>query len=970
MNSKAIDTDVPHPSETAAARAWHALSIDEAIKELETDGSRGLSEAESRKRLEKAGPNALPEPKGSGAWGLFLGQFKSLVIWLLIVAGIVSALLGEGVDAAAILIIVFLNAAVGFYQEYSAGKSIDALRKMTAPSAKVRRDGAARTVAASGVVPGDLIEFESGDLIPADARLLSADELRCVESALTGESEAAAKSPAPLPAKDLPLGDRADMVFMGTSVAAGSGKAIVVGTGMATEIGRIAGLLEASKEEATPLQKRLDSLGRSLVWMALGLVALMFGLGLIRGMEPFQLFLTSISLAVAAAPEGLPAVVTVALALGVRRMSRRNALVRRLASVETLGSATVICTDKTGTLTAGEMTVRELYCAGETFLVDGAGLDPVGAVRNANVAKGPQEAGVSSGAGGSDTAPDAAQAGRLRDLARIHVATLTAELYQEEGRWKVAGDPTEGALLTSARKLGLDGAAENAGKLFAYPFDSDRKRASVVAKQRDGLYHVRVNGAPDVLLGLCTRFLSLAGIEPLDERARGKILEANAAMAGRGLRVLGSAYREWSPEADDGPDRAGTSGSGGKPAVGRVERDLIFAGLAGMYDPPRPEARLAVAKCRLAGIRVVMITGDHPATAKAIGKDLGILDGDADGDRGGGEGVLTGVEMAALDEAGLEARVEATGIYARVSAEHKLRIVNAWKNRGAVVAMTGDGVNDAPALKGAHIGVAMGRAGTEVTKQASDIIIADDNFASIVAAVEQGRGIYQNIRNTLQFLLGGNVGELLLMMVAILAGLPAPLLAIHLLWINLVTDGLPALCLAAERIDADVMAQKPRSQSEILSDRGFRNTLMLTGFLTAGVSLAVFLWARGSYSLEQARSYAFATLVFAELFRSLGARSESKPIWKLDPRGNLGLLAVVGLSMALQILVHQSPFLNQVLKTAPIQAEEWWALLAIAAVPMVILELSKLVPFPLFRKAEPQSETSRSSSGRARAETR
>ena len=638
MNSQTYDSVVPQSSQAEAIRDWHALTIEIVAAELRTDASRGLTEAESRKRLESGGANVLPEARGSGAWSLFLGQFKSLVIWLLIVAGIVSALLGEAVDAVAILSIVFLNAVVGFYQEYSAGKSIDALRKMTAPSAKVRRDGSARTIAASEVVQGDLIEFESGDLIPADARLCSADELRCVESALTGESEAAAKNPEPLTAKDLALGDRADMVFMGTSVAAGSGKAIVVGTGMVTEIGRIAGLLQASKDEATPLQTRLDSLGRTLVWMALALVALMFGLGLLRGMEPFQLFLTSISLAVAAAPEGLPAVVTVALALGVRRMSRRNALVRRLASVETLGSATVICTDKTGTLTAGEMTVKELYCAGETFLVDGTGLDPAGAVHGVNGASG------GMGAGGADTAPDAAQAERLLDLARIHVATLTAELYQEEGRWKVAGDPTEGALLTSARKLGLDEDAENPIKVFAYPFDSDRKRASVVAELGDGLLQVRVNGAPDVLLGLCTRVLSLGGVRPLDEAERTRILEANAAMAGRGLRVLGSAFREWKPDGNDNPDGDAKRGSGVKPAVGQVERELVFAGLAGMYDPPRAEARTAVAKCHLAGIRVVMITGDHPATAKAIGKDLGILDGVG--------GVLTGVEMACLGRCG------------------------------------------------------------------------------------------------------------------------------------------------------------------------------------------------------------------------------------------------------------------------------------------------------------------------------
>ncbi|HKP98085.1 MAG TPA: cation-translocating P-type ATPase [Fibrobacteria bacterium] len=912
MNSPGSLPDPSTASIPPVSRAWHARHVAGTVAELHTDEVRGLSEAESRLRRANEGANVLPEAEGPRVWTLFLDQFKSLVIGLLIVAGAVSAVLGEAVDAIAILTIVFLNAVVGFYQEYSAGKSIGALRKLTAPSAKVRRDGNARTIPASEVVRGDLIEFESGDLIPADARLVAADELKCVESALTGESEASAKNPDPLPAESLPIGDRANMVFMGTSVAAGSGKAIVVETGPATEIGRIAGLLEVSGEEATPLQKRLDSLGRYLVWIAVALVATMFLLGMLRGMEPFQLFLTSISLAVAAAPEGLPAVVTVALALGVRRMSKRNALVRRLASVETLGSATVICTDKTGTLTAGEMTVRELYCAGESFRVDGSGLDPAGAVH------------------GADGPPDAAQAERLRHLARIQVATLTAELYQEQGRWKVSGDPTEGALITSARKLGLDTEGERTAGAFAYPFDSDRKRASVVRREKDGGFRALVNGAPDVLLGLCTRFGSLSGIRPLDEKERARILEANAAMAGRGLRVLGSAFREWIPQGN------------GKPPGDEVERDLVFAGLAGMYDPPRPEARAAVAKCRAAGIRVVMITGDHPATAQAIGKDLGILDGTM--------GVLTGVEMAALDEAGLEARVEGTGIYARVSAEHKLRIVKAWRRRGAVVAMTGDGVNDAPALKGAHIGVAMGRAGTEVTKQASDIVIVDDNFASIVAAVEQGRGIYQNIRNTLQFLLGGNVGELLLMMVAILAGFPAPLLAVHLLWINLVTDGLPALCLAAERIDPEVMGRKPRIQSEIMSDPRFRNTLLLTGFLTAAVSLAVFVRARDSHSLEEARSYAFATLVFAELFRSFGARSEFKPIWKMDPRGNFGLPAVVAVSMALQVLVHQSPVFNGVLKTSPLSAWGWAALLTVSTVPMVILELLKILPPPFSRK--------------------
>lgn len=886
------------------APPWHTFPIGRVIEELGADPAHGLAETEAAARLAREGPNALPEAKGPGAWKILLAQFKSLVIWVLIAAGVISGFLGERTDAGAILAIVLLNAAIGFYQEYSAEKSIASLKKITAPSAKVRRDGKIRIIPAADVVRGDLIEFESGDLIPADARLVEEAELRCVESALTGESEAVEKIIEPLPVEIIPIGDRRNMAFMGTSVAAGTGRAVVVGTGIATEIGRIASLLQsASTDETTPLQKRLDSLGRSLIWVSLGLVALLFLLGYLRGMEPYQLLLTSISLAVAAAPEGLPAVVTVALALGVQRMAKRNALVRRLPSAETLGSATVICTDKTGTLTAGEMTVKELYSEGEFFQVEGAGLEPVGGVRIA------------------EHAPDERQLERLRNLAAIQVGTITAEVYKEDGRWKVAGDPTEGAMLASARKLGQ--VDESPARVFIYPFDSERKRASVIRKEREGGgFRILVNGAPDVLLGLCTHFLTAAGPRPLDGKARRDILAANASMADRGLRVIGSAYREYAPLGDR------------KPPSEEVEANLVFAGLAGMHDPPRPEARQAVSKCLKAGIRVVMITGDHPATAHAVGKDLGILDGI--------NGVLTGNDLATMDDAGLKEKVEGTSIYARVSAEHKLRIVNAWKARGAVVAMTGDGVNDAPALKGAHIGVAMGRTGTEVTKQASDLVIADDNFASIVAAVEEGRGTYQNIRNTLQFLLGGNAGELLLMMVAIIVGLPAPLLPIHLLWINLVTDGLPALALAAERIDPDVMDRKPRPQTEIMSDRGFRNTVILTGTLTAATSLAAFLWALRYNDIEEARSFAFATLVFSQLFRSLGVRSEFKPIWKLAPRGNINLMVVVGLSIAFQLFIHQNAFLEEVLKASPISFRETLALLAISTIPMLVIELTKV----------------------------
>jgi P-type Ca2+ transporter type 2C len=885
---------------------WHSRTADALLSEAGSDPRSGLMESEAGRRLAADGPNSLPEPPGTGKLKLFLSQFKSLVIGVLIAAGIISGVMGELVDAAAILTIVLLNGIIGFFQEYNAEQSIAALRKMTAPMAKVMRDGVVRNIPASRLVRGDIIELESGDLVPADARLVEVSGLRCLEAALTGEPEGVHKISETLPGGELPLGDRLNMVYMGTSVASGAGRAMVTGTGTRTEIGRIAGLLEtAETESSTPLQNRMDALSRTLVWVCLGLVAVLFGLGLLRGWEPFELFMTAVSLAVAAAPEGLPAVVTVSLALGVQRMAKRNALVRRLPSVETLGSATVICTDKTGTLTAGEMTVKEFYVDGTSFLVEGRGLEPMGAVHN----------------GGRP--PDSAQSDHLRHLAAVQSGTTTASLYQEGDDWKVAGDPTEGAMIAAGRKVGLrpeDSAPD--GKLFSFPFDSERKRASAIRMGADGSARIMVNGAPDVLLELCTRIHAPEGPRSLSPSDRERILSANAAMASRGLRVIGSAYREYS-HADGKP-----------PGMEEVERDLIFTGLAGMYDPPRPEAKVAVGKCRGAGIRVVMITGDHPSTALAIAKDLGIAEDGAE--------ALTGSQLDRLDDAGLERAVGRVSVFARVTAAHKLRVVRAWRAQGAIVAMTGDGVNDAPALKGAHIGVAMGRTGTEVTKQASDMIIADDNFATIVAAVEEGRGIFQNIRNTLQFLLAGNAGELLLMTVAIVIGLPAPLLPIHLLWINLVTDGLPALCLASERIDPDVMKRKPRMQTEILSDRAFLGNLILTGILTAGVSLAAFLWGLEAYGAETARSMGFTTLVLAELLRSLGARSETKPVWAMDPRGNPRLFAVVGIFVFVQVFLHGNETAARLLKIVPLEAETFLALLALAAVPLAVLEILKV----------------------------
>jgi Ca2+-transporting ATPase len=910
--SAAASSAVP----AAPPAAWHTLTAAQAAAAAGVDSAVGLSEAEARKRLEAHGRNDLPEPPRPGRLRMFLSQFRSLVIGLLIAAGLVSGAMGEWIDAIVILAIVLLNGVMGYLQEYHAEQSIASLRKMTAPMAKVRRDGKIRNLSAAELAPGDVIQFEAGDLVPADARLISASGLRCLESALTGESEAVAKSADALSAPDAPLGDRENLIFMGTSVAVGEGEAVVVGTGPATELGRIAGLLESAGEDsATPLQKRMDALGKSLVFLCLGLVAALFGLGLWRGREPFEQFLTAVGLAVAAAPEGLPAVVTVALALGVQRMARRKALVRRLPSVETMGSATVICTDKTGTLTAGEMTVRELYVDGGIFSVAGGALEPVGAV-------------LRDGA-----APDGDQSEQVRFLAAVHAATATANLYQEGDAWKVAGDPTEGALLAAGRKAGFNAETHSHGeRLHAFPFDSDRKRASVVhvgGKDAGGQGRARlsVNGAPDLLIALCTQVHDRNGPRDFLPGEREAVLAANAAMAAKGLRVIGSGYRFL-----ETPLPADASGT---PDMQAAERDLVFTGLAGMQDPPRPEARVAVAECKEAGIRVVMITGDHPATASAIARDLGIS--------GEGAEVLTGPGLDALSQPDLESKVERIRVYARVSAAHKLRIVQAWKTRGAVVAMTGDGVNDAPALKGADIGVAMGRTGTEVAKQASDMVLADDNFATLVAAVEEGRGIYQNIRNTLQFLLAGNAGELLVMTVAIVVGWDSPLLAIHLLWINLLTDGLPALCLASEPIDRDVMKRPPRDQRALLSDWGFLFPLLLTGLLTATVTLIAFRMGSAVSGTEGGRSLAFTTLVLAELFRSFGARSETRPIWRMDWTANLKLVSVVGASIALQFVIHQIPVLERILKVRPLAFAEAMTVVGLALVPLLVTESAKAI---------------------------
>ncbi len=891
-------------------RQWYQGSVDSIIKELGTTEA-GLSSADASARLAADGPNTLHGMKRINPLMIFLRQFHSVIIWVLIAAGVLSFILHESVDAYAILAIVFLNAVIGFIQEYNSERSIAALKKMTAPHAHVQRGGKTISISASHVVKGDILVLAAGDLVSADARLLKVSSLSCIESSLTGESVPVEKKLELFDQKNVQLGDRVNMVFMGTSIAGGTALAVVVAIGMNSELGRIASLIEsADDDEGTPLEKKLESFGTILVWSTLGIVVLMFGLGFLRGTDLFELFMTSVGLAVAAVPESLPAVVTVALALGVRRMSRRGALVRKLSAVETLGSTSVICTDKTGTLTLGEMTVRALFVPGTSYEVTGEGYGPTGEV-TANGAK-------------TDVKNDA----QLRELSSILIGCNNSHRKEKEGVWSVLGDPTEGAMLTAGIKAGSDLTVmdKEMPKMHEFPFDSDRKRSSVIRTGSDGKLYIQMNGAPGPLLERCTQLLSKEGIRAITEQDRKDILSNTSEMAKRSLRVLGSAYGSM-----EKTDAAGMT-------IESVEKDLIFAGLCGMYDPPRVGAKDSVADCRKAGIRVVMITGDHAETAAAIAREIGIETEN--------EETVTGAQLETISDDELSKKISTISVCARVTAEHKLRIIKAWKSNDAVVAMTGDGVNDAPAIKGADIGIAMGKSGTEVAKQASDMIITDDNFSTIKAAVEEGRGIYDNITKTLQYLLAGNTGELILMAVCVAAGLPMPLLPIHLLWINLVTDGLPALCLAADPIDPDVMDRAPRKRSANIADRSFFTSVLITGSLTAFISLSVYIYMLNTSSASEARTYTFAVLVIAELLRSFGARSAVKPIWKIPFFSNINLVIVVSVSIGIQVISEHSGLLMRILKTSPVPYSDFLLLFLIGSIPLIVLEMMKMFREP------------------------
>jgi Ca2+-transporting ATPase len=915
----------------------YRLAVNEVVAALGTDLGAGLSDAEAAARLENYGRNELATERPAPPWRRFLAQFKDVLVVLLLVATAVSIGLWAyqrdtplPYEALAILAVVLLNAAMGFIQESRAETAVAALHAMSADEATVIRGGERRSVPATQLVPGDIVLLEEGDTIPADARVIESTALQTAEAALTGESLPVSKDAIALDG-DAALGDRHDMVFSGTAATYGHGRAVVTATGMATELGRIAGLLKETRDEATPLQRELDRTGKRLGAGVVLLTAVMIGTLLlvedIRGLSGFaQVLILGVALAVAAVPEGLPAVVTAVLSIGVQRMARRNAIVRHLAAVETLGSAGVIASDKTGTLTRNEMTVRAVVTASGRVRFGGSGYAPVGEVVTE----------------GGEPPEGALLAELVLALAAADRAN-NAEIRERDGRWVVQGDPTEGALVAAARKAGLRDEALDARlpREGEVPFSSERKLMSTLHRDRksEGRLVVFTKGAPDVLLARCTHELVGEEHRPLTPERRERILRTGESLAGDALRTLAVALR-WFPDGVPAEH----------PVDARVEQELVFAGLIGMMDPPRPEAKDAVARARAAGIRPMMITGDHPETASVIAAELGI---------GDGRKAVSGAELDRLDDDALQRAVAEVSVYARVNPEHKLRIVQALQRAGATVAMTGDGVNDAPALKTADIGVAMGIAGTDVSRQAADIVLADDNFASIVAAVEEGRAIFANIRKFLRFLLSSNIGEVLTMFLGVLLadrlglsaagdGVALPLLATQILWINLVTDGAPALALGVDPADEDLMHLPPRPAGEsVITPRMWWDILLVGGIMAAATLFVLDAslpggLAEGSGDLRYGQTMAFTTLMLAQLFNVFNARSDHRSAFA-GLFTNRWLWGAVGLSIVLQVLVLYLPALQRAFGTVPLTGGDWLRCVAVASSVLWLREVGKVV---------------------------
>lgn len=885
---------------------WHQLTQEEVLEATQSTTEAGISAEQAKKRLEKYGKNELSEGEKISPIHLFLNQFKDFMVLVLLGATLLSGFLGEYLDAITIILIIVINAVLGFVQEFKAEKSLQALKLLSAPFANVIRGGQQVQVPANELVIGDIILLASGDRVPADIRFLEANQLYIEESALTGESVPVSKHEQLIFDSELPLGDQRNLGFMGTLVTRGTAKGVVVRTGMGTEMGNIASLIQSTESMQTPLQHRLEQLGKILIGVALALTVVVVVAGIMHGQPAYNMFLAGVTLAVAAIPEGLPAIVTVALALGVQRMIKRKAIVRKLPSVETLGCASVICSDKTGTLTQNKMTVTKVWVDDRLLDVSGDGYVPKGEITYL----------------GSPF--DSKQSASLKRLLQLSVLCNNASIELQETaadkrqlkseEWVLKGDPTEGALVVLSQKLGYSASylRSTYKRLFELPFESERKRMSVIVEQQTGQL-VATKGAPDVLLDCCTHIVWDGKVVLLTDTLRKKIMQAYERMGKDALRVLGFAYKD-----------VASVNRNSKPED--IEQKLTFVGLAGMIDPPRAEVKEAIITCKSAGIKTVMITGDHRYTAEAIANMIGIIPT-------GGK-TLTGAELDKMSDEQLDAEVDNIYVYSRVSPEHKLKIVRALQSKGHVVAMTGDGVNDAPAIKAADIGVAMGITGTDVSKEASSLILSDDNFSTIVAAIEEGRSIYENIRKFIRYLLASNVGEILVMFLAMLAGLPLPLVPIQILWVNLVTDGLPAMALGVDQAESNLMTDKPRKAKENIFARRLGWKILSRGLLIGICTLAAFWLTLREGDLVKAQTVAFATLVMAQLIHVFDCRS-SRSIFHRNFFENKWLILAVLSSLILMLGVMYIQPLQPIFNTVSIGMREWALVLVMAAFPTI-----------------------------------
>ncbi|MDE5413026.1 cation-translocating P-type ATPase [Alkalihalobacterium chitinilyticum] len=895
---------------------WYEMEVNEVERSTGTNGTTGLSDKEAQKRLKQYGENKLDEGEKPSALLVFLSQFKDFMVLVLLAATLISGLLGEYIDAITIMIIILLNGVLGFVQERKAEKSLTALKELSAPQLVVLRNGEWTKIPSSLAVVGDIVKVTSGDRIGADMRLLKVNGLQIEESSLTGESVPVQKSEQVLVGEDLELGDQANMAFMGTLVTQGNGIGVIIATGMKTEMGKIAHLLQSTETLVTPLQRKLEQLGKILIGVALLLTALVVLIGVYQGHDVYTMFLAGVSLAVAAIPEGLPAIVTVALALGVQRMIKRKAIVRKLPAVETLGCASVICSDKTGTLTQNKMTVTHLWIGGKTWHVTGTGYEPTGdflaSGEKVNIQK-------------ERALQQMLAFGYLCNHAKINEKPVKEGLLKKKKtEFYLDGDPTEGALVVAAMKAGItsDSLKKQFKIIKEFPFESTRKMMTVIVEDKNGKRFAITKGAPDVVLANSKNIFFNSREEALTNRSRTLVEDAITTLASQALRTIAIAYRPLS-----------TSDKVDYPLD--VEKDLTFIGLEGMIDPPRPEVRDSIRECREAGIKTIMITGDHAITARAIAKQLDILPENGK--------VLDGQTLSRISVQQLEEIVDDVYVFARVSPEHKLKIVKALQARGHIVAMTGDGVNDAPAIKAANIGIAMGITGTDVAKEASSLILSDDNFATIKVAIKEGRNIYENIRKFIRYMLASNVGEILVMLFAMILGLPLPLVAIQILWINLVTDGLPAMALGMDKAEGDVMKRPPRSPDEGVFARGLAWKIVSRGFMIGVVTLVAFMVTLNANpdDLTKAQTVAFVTLVMAQLIHVFDCRSEYS-VYHRNPFENMYLVVAVISSVLLMLAVIYYPPLQTVFHTTYMDARDWLLILGMAAIPTVVLGAGQL----------------------------